>query len=197
MLMVIFIWSVIHPVDGFTWFLEMIPVVLGLMVLLTTARRFPLTNLSYVLIFFHCVILLVGAHYTYAKVPMFDWIRDVFDLSRNHYDRLGHVTQGFVPAMLTREILIRTSPLRKSRWLMPLTISVCLSISAIYELFEWAVAELTGTAAEAFLGTQGDVWDTQKDMAFCLVGAMVSLLLLSRLQDRQLSRMASKQTDRP
>jgi putative membrane protein len=191
MLIPVYLWSAIAPADRFTWFLEMIPIPLALLVLAPTFRRFRLTDLSYTLILLHAVILLVGAHYTYAKVPLFDWLKDGLNLSRNHYDRVGHLAQGFVPAILAREILIRTSPLRKSRWLVPLIISVCLAISAVYELFEWGVAELSGTAAEAFLGTQGDVWDTQKDMAFCLVGAAASLILLSRWHDKQLSKIVT------
>ena len=191
-LLLIYVWSVIEPSDMFTWVLEMFPVVLGLGVLLLTYRRFRLTDLTYTFIWGHAVILLVGAHYTYAGVPLFDWFKEVFHFSRNHYDRLGHFAQGFVPAMIAREVLIRTSPLRGSRWLMPLVVSVCLAISAVYELIEWVVAELTGSAAEAFLGTQGDVWDTQKDMAFCLVGAVMALLLFSSWQNRQIKRLAAK-----
>lgn len=191
MLIPVYLWSAIAPADRFTWFLEMIPIPLALLVLAPTCQRFRLTDLSYTLILLHAVILLVGAHYTYAKVPLFDWLKDALDLSRNHYDRVGHLAQGFVPAILAREILIRTSPLKKSRWLAPLTISVCLGISAVYELFEWGVAELSGTAAEAFLGTQGDVWDTQKDMAFCLIGSVASLILLSRWHDKQLSKIVT------
>lgn len=188
-LLAIYIWSVIKPADLFTWFLEMFPALLGTAVLLLTYRRFRFTPMTYTLIWGHAIILLVGAHYTYAEVPLFNWIKDVFDLSRNHYDRVGHFAQGFVPAMVTREILVRKSPLRGSRWLMPLVMSVCLAISALYELVEWAVAALTGSAADAFLGTQGDVWDTQKDMAFCLVGATAALLFFSALQDRQIKRL--------
>ena len=184
----VFIWSVISPADYFTWFLEMLPVVIGLFILVPTYNRFRLTNLTYTLIAIHAVILLVGAHYTYADVPLFDWIRVVFNLSRNHYDRLGHFVQGFVPAMIAREVLIRTSPLKKSKWLWITVISFCLAFSAVYEMVEWAVAELSGTAAEAFLGTQGDVWDTQKDMALCLVGTVASLIMLSRWHDRQLEK---------
>ncbi len=185
-LLLIYVWSFIYPFDMFTWFLEMLPVPLGLAVLAGTYRKFRLTNLTYTLIWIHAVILLVGAHYTYAEVPLFDWIKDIFDLSRNHYDRLGHFAQGFVPAMIAREVLIRTSPLRGSKWLWPLVISVCLAISAVYELIEWLTAELSGSAAEAFLGTQGDIWDTQKDMAFCLLGAAAALLFLSAWHNRQL-----------
>ncbi|MBN1457402.1 MAG: DUF2238 domain-containing protein, partial [Sedimentisphaerales bacterium] len=164
-LAIVFVWSVTRPNDMFTWFLEMMPIPLGLIVLAATYRKFRLTPLAYVLIWIHAVILLVGAHYTYAQVPLFDWIRDAFDLSRNHYDRLGHFAQGFIPAVLAREVLLRTSPLRKGKWLFFIVVCVCLSISACYELIEWLVAVFTGTAAEAFLGTQGDQWDTQIDMA--------------------------------
>lgn len=188
-LLVIYVWSAIEPADLFTWFLEMFPALLGTVVLLLTYRRFRFTPMTYTLMWVHAIILLVGAHYTYAEVPLFDRIKEVFDLSRNHYDRVGHFAQGFVPAMIGREILIRKSPLRGSRWLMPLVVSVCLAISALYELIEWTVAALTGSAAEAFLGTQGDVWDTQKDMAFCLAGAMAALLLFSALQNRQIARL--------
>lgn len=191
-LLLIYVWSLMNPSDLFTWFLEMFPVLIGLGVLLFTYHRFRLTNLTYTLICGHAVILLIGAHYTYAEVPLFNWFKDVFDLSRNHYDRLGHFAQGFVPAMIAQEILIRTSPLRSSKWLMPVVVSVCLAISAIYELVEWSVAELTGSAAEAFLGTQGDVWDTQKDMAFCLVGAVLALLFFSSWQNRQIKRLEAK-----
>lgn len=191
-LLLVYAWSFIRPSDGFTWFLEMLPVLLGLAVLIWTYYIFRLTDLTYTLILGHAVILLVGAHYTYAEVPLFNWLKDVFDLSRNHYDRLGHFAQGFVPAVIAREVLIRTSPLRGSKWLVPLVVSVCLAISAVYELVEWIVAALTGTAAEAFLGTQGDVWDTQKDMAFCLIGAMLALLFLSSWQNRQIEKLKIK-----
>jgi putative membrane protein len=187
----VFVWSAISPADYFTWFLEMLPVVIGLMVLIPTYHRFRLTNMTYTLIGIHAVVLLVGAHYTYAGVPLFDWIQEVFDLSRNHYDRLGHFVQGFVPAMIAREVLVRTSPLKNSRWLWITVIAFCLAFSAVYELLEWAVAAISGTAAEAFLGTQGDVWDTQKDMALCLIGSAVSLILLSRWHDRQMSKIDS------
>lgn len=186
LLAVVFLWSAVKPADWFTWTLEMFPVILALLVLIPTYRRFCLTNLSYTLIFIHAVILLVGAHYTYAQVPLFNWIKSIFDLSRNHYDRIGHLAQGFVPAVVVREVLMRTSPLKTSKWLIPVILAFCLGVSAVYEVLEWAVAELSGTAAEAFLGTQGDVWDTQKDMFFCLVGAIASLVMLSRWHNRQL-----------
>jgi putative membrane protein len=182
----VFVWSGIGCHDRFTWFLEVAPVLLALPVLAFTYRRFPLTDLTYVLIAIHAVVLMVGGHYTYARVPLFDWVRDAFELSRNHYDKVGHFAQGFVPAIVAREILLRKSPLGPGRWLTFLVTCICLAISAVYELIEWIVAELTGSGAVDFLGTQGDVWDTQKDMAYCLVGAIAALLLLSRLHDRQL-----------
>jgi len=182
----VFVWSYIGCHDRFTWFLEIFPILLALPVLAYTYRRFPLTDLLYVLIAVHAVILMVGGHYTYARVPLFDWIRDAFELSRNHYDKVGHFAQGFVPAILTREILLRTTPLRRGKMLFFLVVSVCLAISASYELLEWSVAEISGSGADDFLGTQGDIWDTQKDMAWCLVGSLVSLLSLSRLHDRLL-----------
>ena len=189
-LAIVFVWSVIRPHDMFTWVLEMAPIPLGLIVLAATYRRFRLTPLAYILIWIHAVILLIGAHYTYAQVPLFDWIRDAFDLSRNHYDRLGHLAQGFIPAILAREILLRTSPLKRGKWLFCIVVCICLSISACYELIEWLVAVATGTAAEAFLGTQGDPWDTQSDMALALIGAIVSQLALARLHDKCLGKLS-------
>lgn len=186
-LLAAFGWSLINPFDLFTWFLEILPVVLGVAILLVTYRKFRLTNLAYILIWIHAIILVIGAHYTYANVPAFNWLKEAFQLSRNHYDRLGHFAQGFVPAILARELLLRNSPLRKGKWLFFLVLCVCLSISASYELIEWAVAELTGTSADMFLSTQGDVWDTQKDMAMAFIGAVSSLLLLGTVHDRQLS----------
>ena len=162
---------------------------LALPILAYTYRRFPLTDLTYVLIAVHAVILMVGGHYTYARVPLFDWIRDAFDLSRNHYDKVGHFAQGFVPAIIGREILLRKSPLQPGKWLAFIVVSICLAISAVYELIEWVVAELTASGAEDFLGTQGDVWDTQKDMAYCLAGVIIALILLSRFHDRQLGQI--------
>jgi putative membrane protein len=184
----VFAWSGIRPRDRFTWVLEVLPVILAVPALLATWRRFPLTTLVYVLIAVHAVILMIGGHYTYAEVPAFNWLRDRFGLSRNYYDRVGHFAQGFVPSMLAREVLLRTSPLRRGKWLFVIVVCVCLAISASYELFEWAVARLTGTAADQFLGTQGDVWDTQEDMATALVGAVVALVTLSRVHDRQMGR---------
>jgi putative membrane protein len=182
----ILVWSVINPHDLFTWFLETFPAMAGAIILASTYNRFRFTTLVYVLIWLHAIILLVGGHYTYAEVPLFDWIRDTLHLSRNHYDRVGHFAQGFVPAMIAREFLIRKSPLKRGKLLFFIVVSICLAISALYELIEFAVSVATGSAGDAFLGTQGDIWDTQKDMALALAGAVTSLLTLSGLHDRLL-----------
>lgn len=192
----VFTWSGIRPHDYFTWILEVFPAIIGIAVLAATWRNFRFTSLVYVLIAAHAIILMIGGHYTYAEVPLFNWIRDEFALNRNHYDRVGHFAQGFVPAMIAREVLLRKSPLKRGGWLSFIVVSICLAISALYELFEWGVSEATGSAGDAFLGTQGDVFDTQKDMAMALVGAITSILLLSRLHDTQLSRLLSRRTDR-
>jgi putative membrane protein len=181
--------SGIRPHDRFTWFLEVVPIFIGVPILLATRRRFPLTPLLYILIFVHALILMLGGHYTYAEVPLGFWIRDLLDLGRNHYDRLGHFAQGFVPAILAREILLRRTPLRQGGWLFFLVTSVCLAFSAFYEFTEWWAAVLGGSAADAFLGTQGDVWDTQWDMFLALTGAITAQLLLARIHDRQLARL--------
>ncbi|MGW9125384.1 DUF2238 domain-containing protein [Paenibacillus chitinolyticus] len=180
----VFIWSGIRPHDYFTWLLEVTPGLILIAVLIGIYRRTPLTLLTYTLVWAHVILLFVGGHYTYAEVPLFNWLRDTFDLERNYYDRLGHFMQGFVPAILTREILIRKIPLQPGGWLVFLTLSVCLGFSAFYELLEFTVAKLTGTAAESFLGTQGDVWDTQWDMMYALIGAVLSLLLLGKSHNR-------------
>lgn len=181
--------SGIAPKDRFTWFLEVAPVLFGAPILLATARRFPLTPLVYRLLFLHALVLMVGGHYTYAEVPLGEWAKAAFGFSRNHYDRLGHLMQGFVPAVLAREVLLRNTPLRPGGWLFTLVTSVCLAFSALYELVEWAMALATGEAATAFLGTQGDVWDTQWDMFFALCGALLAQALLARVHDRQLARV--------
>jgi putative membrane protein len=175
-----------------TWVLEVFPIFLALPVLVATSRRFPLTPLVYRLLFVHALILMVGGHYTYAKVPLGFWVQDAFGLARNHYDRLGHLAQGFVPAMLAREVLLRRSPLQRGKWLAFLVVCICLAISASYELIEWLAAVLGGSAADAFLGTQGDVWDTQWDMFMALVGAISAPLLLSRVHDRQLAKITTE-----
>jgi putative membrane protein len=172
-----------------TWVLEVFPIFLALPLLVATAKRFPLTPLAYRLLFVHALILMIGGHYTYAKVPLGFWVQDALHLGRNHYDRLGHFAQGFVPAIVAREVLLRRSPLRPGKWLFFLVTCVCLAISASYELIEWLAAILGGSSADAFLGTQGDVWDTQWDMFTALVGALTSLLLLSRAHDLQLRRI--------
>jgi putative membrane protein len=184
--------SAIGPRDRFTWYLEVAPVLIGLPVLLYTRRRLPLTTLSYVLLAVHALILMLGGHYTYAEVPIGYWVKDALGLARNHYDRLGHFAQGFVPAIVAREILLRRGPLQKGGWTFFLVTCVCLAISATYELIEWVTALLTGEAADAFLGTQGDPWDTQWDMFLALCGALAALLLLTRVHDRQLAEVGVK-----
>ena len=175
-----------------TWLLEVAPILIVAPILVLTARRFPLTPLVYRLLFVHALILMLGGHYTYAKVPLGFWAQDAFGLARNHYDRVGHLAQGFVPAMLAREVLLRRSPLQRGKWLAFLVVCVCLALSATYELIEWLAAVLGGSAADAFLGTQGDIWDTQWDMFMALVGATSALLLLSRVHDRQLARLEAE-----
>jgi len=182
--------SGIDPVaDRFTWFLETAPVMIGIALLLPTYRTFPLTPLLYRLLALHALILIIGGYYTYAGVPLFDWLREVLDLSRNHYDRVGHLAQGFIPAILAREILLRRSPLVEGKWLFLVVTCICLAFSAFYEMIEWWTALASKEAAEAFLGTQGDHWDTQWDMFLALVGAITSQLLLRKLHMRQLSRL--------
>lgn len=188
-LAVVFIWSAIAPHDRLTWWLEIFPVLIALPVLVFTYKKLEFTRLVYVLILIHAIILLVGGHYTYAEVPLFNWLRDTFELSRNYYDRVGHFVQGFVPAMIAREILLKKSPLVAGRWLFFIVTCICLSISACYEFIEWWVAVISGSGANAFLGTQGDVWDTQWDMFTALLGAIIAQLLLARQQDNQMSKM--------
>lgn len=183
------IWSGISPADRMTWGLEVFPAVAGGLVLWFTRERFPLTMLVYVLILIHCIILMVGGHYTYAEVPIGDWMRDVFDGSRNNYDKLGHFAQGFVPVMIAREVVIRRSVFNTAGWRNFFIVSFCLGFSAFYELIEWWVALLSDEAADSFLGTQGYIWDTQSDMGLALLGAIVALLLLSKIHDKQLSEL--------
>jgi len=188
-------WSAVRPHDFFTWFLEVVPVLVGVPIMWATQRRFPLSTLLLVLVWLHCVVLIVGGHYTYARVPMGEWWMQWFGWTRNNYDKLGHFAQGFVPAILAREILLRTSPLgnrgdgRPSRWTAFLVVAVCLGFSALYELIEWWTAVASGAAADDFLGTQGDAWDTQSDMAWALIGAMAALALLSGVHDRSMARV--------
>jgi putative membrane protein len=186
------IWSGINPHDYFTWLLEVSPALIGLAILAATYKRFQFTELTYWLILIHCIILINGGHYTYAEVPLFNWIRDTFELSRNHYDKVGHFAQGFIPAVIIREILIRKSPVTSGKWLFFIVVSICLALSAFYEFIEWWVAVLSGTAAEAFLGTQGYVWDTQSDMFLALIGAVISLIVFGKLHDRLLLKVTTK-----
>jgi len=181
--------SGINPADRTTWWLEVFPIFIVVPILLVTARRFPLTPLAYRLIFVHALILMVGGHYTYAKVPLGFWMQEWFGFARNHYDRIGHLAQGFVPAIIAREILLRRSPLTTGKWLFTIVTALCLAISACYEFVEWFAAVLGGSSADAFLGTQGDVWDTQWDMLMAFIGAMTAQILLARVQDKQLARL--------
>jgi len=183
------VWSVIYPRDLFTWFLEVLPALIGLVVIIATYKRFRLTTLLYVLICIHGAILFIGGHYTYAEMPLFNWLRETFSLGRNYYDRLGHLAQGFIPAMIAREVMLRLTPLRPGKMLFFIIVCICLAISAFYEFIEWWVAVASGSAADAFLGTQGDVWDTQWDMFFAFCGAILALLTLSRYHDKQLKNI--------
>lgn len=183
---VFFIWSGINPKDQFTWLLEVSPVIIGVVVMGFTYKSFRLTPLIYILILFHCIILMIGGHYTYADVPFFDYLKDVFSFTRNNYDKVGHFVQGFVPALITREILIRKNVIADTVWRNFFIICFCLAFSAFYELIEWWVALASGESAEAFLGTQGYIWDTQSDMGLALLGAITGLVSLGKLHDRQL-----------
>jgi putative membrane protein len=182
--------SALRPYSYQIWLLEVAPVLIGLVLLVATRRPFPLTPLLYRLLALHALILIVGGHYAYARVPLGFWLQDLFELSRNHYDRLGHLAQGFIPAILTREILLRRSPLVPGKWLFFLVLSVCLAFSAFYEFIEWWVALLDDQVSQDFLGSQGDVWDTHWDMFLALIGALVSQLLLARAHDRALAALA-------
>ena len=182
--------SLVRPFDLLTWFLETAPVIVGLPILVFTFKRFPLTPLAYRLLFLHALILVLGAHYTYARVPLGFWLQDAFEFSRNHYDRLGHLAQGFVPAIVARELLLRLHVVARRGWLLVIAVCICLAISAFYELIEWWVALAAGQASTEFLGTQGDPWDTQWDMFLALCGALVALLALARPHDKALARLA-------
>ncbi|WP_027158063.1 DUF2238 domain-containing protein [Methylobacter luteus] len=189
----VLIWSAINPKDYPTWLLETSPALIALVILIATRRRFPLTNLAYGLILIHSIILMIGGHYTYAEVPLFDWLKVTFELERNNYDKLGHLAQGFIPAIIAREILIRNQVVKSRKWLNFLIICICLAIAAFYELIEWFVALVSKEAAESFLGTQGYIWDTQSDMAYALGGAISAIIMLSRIHDRQISKIAARQ----
>ncbi|TLP39470.1 DUF2238 domain-containing protein [Arcobacter arenosus] len=180
------LWSGINPKDQFTWFLEVLPAIIGIIILMITYKNFKLTTLVYSLILVHCIILMIGGHYTYAQVPFFDLIKEVFNQDRNNYDKVGHFAQGFIPAMIAREILIRKNVIPNSVWRNFFIVCFCLAFSAFYELIEWWVAIFSGEDAEAFLGTQGYVWDTQSDMGLALLGSIVALILLNKYHDKQL-----------
>ena len=184
----VLVWSGYQPKDLFTWFLEVLPALIGLVLIIYTRKSFPLTPLLYFLILLHSVILMVGGHYTYAEVPLFDTLKELWSLERNNYDKVGHLAQGFIPAILAREILIRRNVISTAAWRKVCIVSICLAFSAFYELIEWWVALVSGQSAEAFLGTQGDPWDTQSDMALALIGAILALATLSKAHDKQLSR---------
>ena len=182
-------WSAIEPADRLTWWMEVIPAIVGFIVLIMTRKHFPLTELVYFLILIHAIILMVGGHYTYAEVPLGDWLRDLVGGGRNNYDKLGHLAQGFIPVMIAREIMIRNKVVAVKGWLTFLLLSVVLAFSAFYELIEWWAALVSSEAAESFLGTQGYIWDTQSDMLWALCGAIVALLSLSKLHDRQITTL--------
>jgi len=187
----VLVWSAIGPFDYFTWFLEVVPALIAFVVLAITRKRFPLTPLAYILILLHCIILMIGGHYTYAEVPIFNDLRDFFNHQRNNYDKIGHLAQGFIPAIIAREIVVRNAIIPNSKWQVFFVVCFCLAFSALYELLEWLVAVSTGEGAEAFLGTQGYVWDTQSDMAFALIGAISSILLLRKYHDKQLKQIST------
>lgn len=189
----VLIWSGINPKDYLTWILETAPAMLAFIILMATRQRFQLTGLAYGLILILSLILMIGGHYTYAEVPLFDWFKDVFRQDRNNFDKLGHFAQGFVPAIIAREIIIRNHVVKNTNWLNFFVICICLAISAFYELIEWCVALVSKEAAESFLGTQGYIWDTQSDMAYALLGAIVALVTLSQTHDRQISKSIARQ----
>lgn len=184
------IWSIINPKEGFTCFLEIIPAIIGLLILVFTFRKFRFTDFTYLFILVHCIILFVGGHYTYADVPLFDWIKEVLDQSRNNYDKVGHFAQGFVPALIIRDLFIRKNVIANKSFFNFIIVSICLAISAAYEWIEWAVSLMTGEGGDAFLGTQGYIWDTQSDMLFATIGALCALVFLSKAQDKYLEKIS-------
>ncbi|WP_367753424.1 DUF2238 domain-containing protein [Flavobacterium sp. WC2430] len=184
-----FLWSVINPKEVFTCFLEIIPAIIGVLVLAFTFNKFRFTNFTYFLILIHCIILFIGGHYTYAEVPFFDYIKDAFHQSRNNYDKVGHFAQGLVPAMIIRELFIRKNVISNKSFFNFIIVFICLAISAAYEWIEWFVSITSGDEGDAFLGTQGDIWDTQSDMLFATIGAITGLILFSKIQDKQLQKI--------
>lgn len=189
LIILILIWSAIKPFEYFTWFLEVLPAVIGILVLVFTFKRFQFTNLVYVLIFIHCVVLIIGGHYTYAEVPLFDLIQEAFNQSRNNYDKVGHFAQGFVPAMIARELLVRKKVVSSETWLNFIVVCIAMAISVTYEFIEWGVSLGTGEGGDSFLGTQGYIWDTQSDMLYATIGAICALVVLSRIHDKQIERL--------
>lgn len=183
------IWSAINPLENFTWFLEVLPAVLGVLILAFTFNRFRFTNLVYILIFLHCVVLIIGGHYTYAEVPFFDYIQEAFNQSRNNYDKVGHFAQGFVPAIIARELLIRKQVVNSNGWRNFIVVCVAMAISVTYEFIEWFVSLQTGEGGDSFLGTQGYIWDTQSDMLYATIGAICALIFLSKIHNKQIERL--------
>lgn len=181
--------SAINPHDYFTWFLEVFPAIIGFVVLVLTYKRFQFTYFTYCFILVHCYILFIGGHYTYAEVPAFNWLRDIFYQARNNYDKVGHFAQGFVPALIVRELFIRRKVISKHGWLNFLTVCVCMSISVTYEFIEWLVSVLSGSSGDSFLGTQGYVWDTQSDMLYATIGAICMVFFMGRVQDKQIKKL--------
>jgi putative membrane protein len=189
-LLAAFLWSAINPHDYFTWFLEVIPAIVGFAILAFTYNRFTFTPLVYWLIWLHMIVLMVGGHYTYAEVPLFEWLKPVFGWTRNNYDKVGHLMQGFAPVLIAREIFVRKKVVAKKGWLPAILVLAILGTSAAYELVEWGVSVATGSAGDSFLGTQGYIWDTQSDMLMCLIGSIIALLLLSKWHDAQMKTYA-------
>lgn len=188
-ILLLLIYTGINPYDRLTWILEIAPAVIGLIFLIILYPKFKFSNFTLILITIEMTILIIGGKYSYAKMPLFDYLKDIFNLKRNYYDRLGHFTQGFIPAMIVREVFIRKNIINGSRWLFYIIIFICLGISASYELIEFAAANIIGRAADSFLGTQGDVWDTQWDMTMALIGAVIAMLTLPNLQDKSIKKI--------
>lgn len=189
LLVLLLVWSTINPLEYFTWFLEVLPAILGVLVLLFTYKNFSFTKLVYSLIFIHCCILIIGGHYTYAEVPLFNWIKETFHHTRNNYDKVGHFLQGFVPAMIVREVLIRKHVVVKKGWLSFLVVCVVMAISATYEFIEWGVSISTGEGGNAFLGTQGYIWDTQSDILYATIGGILALVFLGKYHDVKIKEL--------
>lgn len=189
LILLLLIWSAINPFEYFTWFLEILPAVIGVLVLILTFKKFRFTNFVYILIFFHCAILIIGGHYTYAEVPLFDWIQEIFNQTRNNYDKVGHFAQGFVPAMIARELLIRKKVVNSNSWLNFIVVCIAMAISVTYEFIEWGVSLGTGEGGDSFLGTQGYIWDTQSDMLYATIGAILALMIFGTYHTRQIEKL--------